>query len=120
MSDDLYTNSNVKEITPKQLIVKNNKLCVKSHNKGKYIIKFYAPWCGYCTKLKDILNELASDGYNIYAFNCDKYKDELSNITKHSNIKINGYPTILISDLNNELIEYDGDRTIESFKKHLN
>lgn len=118
MSENIYDDSKVVEIKPKDLIVYGNKLKLKS-NHNKALVKFYAPWCGHCTRLKGLLSKLANEDYKIYAINCDKYHDEVKKLTDKTDININGYPSIFITDTDGILKEYTGNREEEDFKKHL-
>jgi thiol-disulfide isomerase/thioredoxin len=119
MTNDIYANTKVQEISPKDLSVSGSNLKLKDDNNEKAIVKFYAPWCGFCTKLKGLLSKLADEGYKIYAINCDKYKKQIEKITEKTDIKIQGYPSIFIKGKDNVLKEYSGDRSEGDFKKHL-
>lgn len=63
------------------------------------IVKFYAPWCGYCKQLKPIFLKLGkfiqSDGkyaVNVAAVNCDIE----SNKQLCAQYQVSGYPTIMV------------------------
>ena len=85
------------------------------------IIKYYAPWCGYCKKLKPEWNKLIQNYNNkkinnknikVLSLDCDKYEKEAS---KH---KIPGYPTIRIYSQNSQK-DYEGTRDFASISKFI-
>merc|ERR1711935_74178 len=83
---------------------------------GKWIAKFFAPWCGHCKRLKPTWDELsnAGTGVNVGAVDCTIHKDICS---KHS---VRGYPTLLFfpeGSLEGE--KYQGARDLDSFKSFL-
>lgn len=62
------------------------------------IVLFYAPWCPYCKRVKDTweqLGELASF-YNVFAFDCEKYKAHVMDIKNDVPELIKGYPTMIV------------------------
>lgn len=62
---------------------------------GVTVIKFYAPWCSFCTKMKPAFEEVArnlKDDANFIAVNTDKA--ELKDVA--GTFKISGLPTTLI------------------------
>lgn len=93
-SGDYYGNDpNIYELNPSNF----NNVVYKSNYTS--IVKFYAPWCGYCKQLEPIYHKLArflhSDGkyaVNVGSVNCDKeYNKPLC-----SEHKIQGFPTLLV------------------------
>jgi len=85
---------------------------------GKSVfIKFYAPWCGHCKKMKpdwDKLMEEYKDSKTavVAEVDCTASGKELCN--DHG---VRGYPTIKTGDPNN-LEDYKGGRTMADFQKH--
>ena len=85
-------------------------------NKTLYLFK--AEWCGHCIKFKSLWNklknELSDKQYNVkfveYDYNNDK--------TKIQQFNIKSYPTIILKH-NNELIQYEGNRTFEEIKEFI-
>ncbi len=79
----------------------------KTH-KGVWFVKFYAPWCGFCKKIKPIWEELAlgveSDpDYNVAHIDCTEHKE------KCNEFDVKGYPTLkLLKD--GKVVDYDGPR----------
>jgi len=85
---------------------------------GKSVfIKFYAPWCGHCKKMKpdwDNLMEEYKDSKTacVAEVDCTASGKELCN--EHA---VRGYPTLKTGDPNN-LEDYKGGRTLSDFQKH--
>jgi len=85
---------------------------------GKSVfIKFYAPWCGHCKKMKpdwDKLMEEYKDSKTavIAEVDCTASGKELCNENG-----VRGYPTLKFGDPNN-LEDYKGGRTLADFQKH--
>lgn len=98
-------NANVVEVTND-----NFKAEVKE---GKWLVKFFAPWCGHCKRLKPTWDELADaqTGVKIGAVDCTKHKDVCG---EHG---VRGYPTLLFfPDGSLEGEKYASGRDLESFK----
>ncbi|MGN0192719.1 MAG: thioredoxin family protein [Candidatus Gastranaerophilaceae bacterium] len=55
---------------------------------GLILVEFYAPWCGYCKKQSEILNELSN--ITIFKVNCDE-NPELA-----AEFGITGYPSFAV------------------------
>eukprot|EP00096_Caligus_rogercresseyi_P001530 TRINITY_DN124_c0_g1_i1.p1 TRINITY_DN124_c0_g1~~TRINITY_DN124_c0_g1_i1.p1 ORF type:complete len:492 (-),score=225.60 TRINITY_DN124_c0_g1_i1:564-2039(-) len=87
-------------------------------NKDKNVlVEFYAPWCGHCKQLVPIWDELGNkfaDKEDIVIAKMDSTANELEDI------KISGFPTIkLFKKGDNEVVNYNGERTLEGFAKFL-
>jgi len=85
---------------------------------GKHVlVEFYAPWCGHCKQLAPIwdqLGEAYKDNAEIVIAKMDSTANELENV------KVQGFPTIkLFKKGDNQIIDYNGQRTLEGFKKFL-
>jgi len=85
---------------------------------GKHVlVEFYAPWCGHCKQLAPIwdqLGEAYKDNADIVIAKMDSTGNELENV------KVQGFPTIkLFKKGDNQIIDYNGQRTLEGFKKFL-
>lgn len=81
------------------------------------IIKFYAPWCGYCTKTEPdylkVYDYYKYDGdVNIMKFNCQQYENIKDIINSYqTGLQIKGYPTIAIFINSYFHNIYEGDRS---------
>ncbi len=88
-----------------------------------YIIKFYAKWCPYCKKIKDIWDKVygqlngikKSSGETIKVFQIGEDNMNISKFKETFNFDIDGFPTI-IKMKNNKIDVYEGSRTYESIK----
>jgi len=85
---------------------------------GKSVfVKFYAPWCGHCKKMKpdwDKLMEEYKDSKTalVAEVDCTASGKDLCN-----EIGVRGYPTIKHGDPN-DMQDYKGGRTLADFQKH--
>jgi len=81
------------------------------------LVEFYAPWCGHCKQLTPIWDELGEkykDHESIVIAKMDSTANELEEV------KVQGFPTIkLFKKGTNEIVDYNGDRTVEGFSKFL-
>merc|ERR1712020_580140 len=81
------------------------------------LVEFYAPWCGHCKQLTPIWDELGEkykDHETIVIAKMDSTANELEEV------KVQGFPTIkLFKKGTNEIVDYNGDRTLEGFSKFL-
>jgi len=71
---------------------------LKSQNEHCKFVLFYAPWCPYCKKMK---NEWENFGKvasytKVYAYNCEKNKQHLSQITNDLPELVKSFPTIIV------------------------
>ena len=85
---------------------------------GKSVfVKFFAPWCGHCKKMKPDWDKLM-----------EEYKDSKTAVVADvdctasgkalcDEIGVRGYPTLKYGDPN-DLQDYKGGRTLSDFQKH--
>lgn len=126
---DEYANDNhIFELTPLNF----DKVVHRSNYTT--IVKFYAPWCGYCQQLKPIYKKLgkyihgnAKYSVNVASVNCDKeYNKPLC-----SQYQVRGFPTLMVfrppkyqagkqTRVQNHASEvYQGERTVKAMTKFL-
>ncbi|CUM54371.1 uncharacterized protein AC631_04495 [Debaryomyces fabryi] len=126
---DLYkSDDNIYELSPSNF----DKVVQKTNYTS--IVKFYAPWCGYCKQLEPAYHKLAklihNDGQyaiNVASVNCDEDKNkELC-----ARYKISGFPTLMVfrppkydskkkSRVYSHAVEpYNGERSLKSMYTFL-
>ena len=67
---------------------------------GKWLISFYAPWCGHCRKLEPVWEQLAIH-YDGKPFNIARV-DATKHIKATNHFEIKAYPTIKLWDILND------------------
>ena len=80
------------------------------------MILFYAPWCGFCKKVKDQWIEAAKvSGFcDFFAFNCEKHKTHLAKIKADMPQLVQGYPTIVLYQNGSPDEYYQGERSAQA------
>nr|AMM62654.1 conotoxin-specific protein disulfide isomerase (cspdi) [Conus geographus] len=100
----------------KVLVSKNFKEVAMDKSKAVFV-EFYAPWCGHCKKLAPIWDQLGEkfkDSKDIIIAKMDSTTNELEEV------QIKSFPTLkYFSKGSNEIIEYDGERTLEELTKFV-
>lgn len=80
---------------------------------GKTVfVKFYAPWCGHCKKLKPEWAKLKHDEVVVAEVDCTSEK------ALCSKYEVKGFPTLKYGDAN-ALEDYKGARTFDALNDHL-
>ncbi|XP_069161870.1 protein disulfide-isomerase isoform X2 [Procambarus clarkii] len=87
-------------------------------NKEKdVLVEFYAPWCGHCKQLAPIYDQLG-ERYKDHETIVISKMDATANELEHT--KIQSFPTLkLYKKETNEVVEYNGERTLEGISKFL-
>ncbi|ELP89393.1 protein disulfide isomerase, putative [Entamoeba invadens IP1] len=85
---------------------------------GKFFVRYYAPWCGYCQEMshdfKKLAKELQSSSVTVCQIDCERYPDYCEKAG------VDGFPTMKMYNGNDLLSDYNGERKYESMKAFLN
>uniref|UniRef100_A0A8I6A7J4 protein disulfide-isomerase n=1 Tax=Rattus norvegicus TaxID=10116 RepID=A0A8I6A7J4_RAT len=82
------------------------------------LVEFYAPWCGHCKQLAPIwdkLGETYKDHENIVIAKMDSTANEVEAVKVHSFPTLKFFP----ASADRTVIDYNGERTLDGFKKFL-
>ncbi len=104
--DSYFTNSKwVDELTPRDF---DDVVIWKLKSKKCSAILFYAPWCPWCKKVKDVWEQLGKTAtfMDTLAFDCEKYKEHLMKIKEDLPELVRSFPTIIF---------YKNQQPIETF-----
>jgi len=99
----------------KVLVGKNFKEVAMSADKN-VLVEFYAPWCGHCKQLTPIWDKLgeAYEGKDdIVIAKMDSTTNEVEDV------KVQSFPTIKWFPKEGGVVDYNGGRTLEDFKKFI-
>ena len=79
-------------------------------------VELYAPWCGHCKSLEPIWDELAQ----VVASKTDLVIAKMdSTANEVAGVSVKSFPTIRLFRVGSAPIEYEGDRTLDGFKKFI-
>jgi len=103
--------------TPVKTLVGKNFHEVAHDKKKTVLVTFIAPWCGHCKQLTPIYEQLGEkykDNADIVIAKMDATANELEDI------KIQSFPTVkLFPKDSDEVIDYQGERTLEGLSKFV-
>lgn len=90
----------------------------KHISSGKHFVKFFAPWCGHCTKLAPTWEELAKTlehdtSISISKIDCTQYRPICTDF------EVKGYPTLLWIEDGKKIEKYSGSRSHEDLKAYV-
>ena len=106
----------VKELTPVEFDpIKTFNL--KSSSRGKCtFIMFYAPWCGYCKRSKELWEQLghAATFIDVCALNCEKYKNHVGKMNMDKPGFVGSFPTLVMYKGNIPFKKFDDERTLQN------
>ena len=111
------------DLKPKDFEKGSQNLCNK-YSKKITLVKFYAPWCGFCKSSQPDflkLDSYASDDFNIAQLDCQEYLELEKSLNSYSiyGYKVEGYPTMVIF-VNSKFYDYyKGNRTYEDMLNTL-
>ncbi|KAF9128027.1 Protein O-glucosyltransferase 2, partial [Mortierella sp. 14UC] len=100
---------------PVTVVVANNYEQVVHDNNKDVLIKYYAPWCGFCKNLAPVYDELGAlyKGSNIVIAKLDATANDLPSSVPFA---VDGYPTIKFKKAGTkDYIDYSGERSTEAF-----
>ena len=84
--------------------------------KGTWLVKFYAPWCGHCTRMQPEFRKLAGEMagiVNIAEVDCTVQK------VAAQKYGIRGYPTLKLFVDGHEIPYESSDRTADAMKAFI-
>ncbi|KFB36747.1 AGAP000044-PA-like protein [Anopheles sinensis] len=90
----------------------------KHISSGKHFVKFYAPWCGHCTKLAPTWEELARSleherDIQVSKIDCTQYRPICTDF------EVKGYPTLLWIEDGKKIEKYTGPRSHDDLKAYV-
>lgn len=101
---------------PVKVLVASNFDEVVFDNSKKVLVEFYAPWCGHCKQLVPIYDKLGEHfekDDDVIIAKIDATANEL----EHT--KITSFPTIKLYTKDNQVREYNGERTLAGLTKFV-
>jgi len=101
---------------PVKVVVGKNFDDLVRQNKDVFV-ELYAPWCGHCKKLLPIFEELGEFFGNDEGIVIAKMDATANGLPE--DVAVEGYPTLILFNANNEQIPYKGARDFASFTTWL-
>ena len=85
----------------------------KISQKGKWLIRYHADWCGHCINMKDEWKKLENNNLD---FNLASIEESvLKKLSKHPS-NLLGFPSIHLVNNGKFIKEHSGERKYEEFK----
>jgi len=101
---------------PVKVLVGKNFDQVARDTTKTVLVEFYAPWCGHCKQLAPIYDQLAEN----FKSKSDVVVAKMdSTVNELEDIKIQSFPTIKLFTKDNQVIDYNGERTLDGLTKFL-
>ncbi|XP_069359043.1 protein disulfide-isomerase [Maniola hyperantus] len=113
LSEDLPEDWSAK---PVKVLVASNFDDVVFDSSKKVLVEFYAPWCGHCKQLVPIYDKLGEHfekDEDVVIAKIDATANEL----EHT--KVTSFPTIKLYTKDNQVREYNGERTLAGLTKFV-
>ena len=82
------------------------------------LVLFHAEWCGYCKRFMPTWKKAKSTLQNNNVVLKDFEADDNADIMKANNV--NGYPTLKLFKSDGEVVNYEGDRSLEDLQEFIN
>ncbi|XP_045766716.1 protein disulfide-isomerase [Maniola jurtina] len=101
---------------PVKVLVASNFDDVVFDSSKKVLVEFYAPWCGHCKQLVPIYDKLGEHfekDEDVVIAKIDATANEL----EHT--KVTSFPTIKLYTKDNQVREYNGERTLAGLTKFV-
>ncbi|KAL9545903.1 hypothetical protein MBANPS3_006923 [Mucor bainieri] len=100
---------------PVKVIVANEFVDIVLDKSKDVFLEVYAPWCGHCKRLAPVWEQLgeaaAKQAPNLVIAKMDGTEND---IPEEAGFDVSGFPTLKFFKADtNELIDYDGDRSVE-------
>ena len=100
---------------PVKVVVANEFADIVLDKSKDVFLEVYAPWCGHCKRLAPVWEQLgeaaAKQAPNLIIAKMDGTEND---IPEEAGFDVSGFPTLKFFKADtNELIDYDGDRSIE-------
>ncbi|KAI8088079.1 thioredoxin-like protein [Gilbertella persicaria] len=96
------------------------------HDRTKdVLLEIYAPWCAHSQALAPTYEQLGElmktyDAENSHGIVIAKMDGTVNDVPPSAGFQVTGYPTIKLFKANtNQMVDYDGDRTLDSFVDFL-
>ena len=96
----------------------NNTNIKGGKNKKHKCNLYYAPWCGHCQRFEPVWDKVSQKPNLKKDIKFVKINGD-ENSKKLIKDGVEGFPTIRLITDNNEVIEYQGDRTEKDFERFL-